>query len=87
MVTNVKEGKTKKCEQYWPDEVGNSQSYGPFNVTVVEYQDHSTCGEQNDIQLVCFQRGELGFSYITNIKLGLQLGLYNLRKTFNVTVA
>ena len=36
MVTNVKEGKTKKCEQYWPDKVGSSQSYGPFNVTVVE---------------------------------------------------
>ena len=36
MVTNIKEGKTKKCEQYWPDEVGRSQSYGLFNVTVVE---------------------------------------------------
>ena len=36
MVTNVKEGKTKKCEQYWPAESGSGQSYGPFNVTVVE---------------------------------------------------
>ena len=36
MVTNIKEGKTKKCEQYWPAESGSGQSYGPFNVTVLE---------------------------------------------------
>ena len=36
MVTNIKEGKTKKCEQYWPAESGRGQSYGPFNVSVVE---------------------------------------------------
>ena len=36
MVTNIKEGKTKKCEQYWPAESRNGQSYGPFNVTVLE---------------------------------------------------
>ena len=35
MVTNVKEGKTKKCEQYWP-EGGSGKSYGPFNVSIVE---------------------------------------------------
>ena len=35
MVTNVKEGRTKKCEQYWP-EGGSEKSYGPFNVKVVE---------------------------------------------------
>ena len=35
MVTNVKEGRTKKCEQYWP-EGGSGKSYGPFNVTVTE---------------------------------------------------
>ena len=53
MVTNIKEGKTKKCEQYWPAESGSGQSYGPFNVTVcgaaylcrLHYQDHSTSGE------------------------------------------
>ena len=37
MVTNVLEGKTKKCEQYWP-EGGSGQSYGPFSVSVVEQQ-------------------------------------------------
>ena len=37
MVTNIMEGKTKKCEQYWP-EGGSGQSYGPFNVCVVEQQ-------------------------------------------------
>ena len=35
MVTNVKEGRTKKCEQYWP-EGGSGKSYGPFNVSMVE---------------------------------------------------
>ena len=36
MVTNVKEGKTKKCEQYWPTVSGSGQSYGPFSVSIVE---------------------------------------------------
>ena len=35
MVTNIKEGMTKKCEQYWP-EGGSGKSYGPFNVSIVE---------------------------------------------------
>ena len=35
MVTNVKEGRTKKCEQYWPEDASVS-SFGPFNVSVVE---------------------------------------------------
>ena len=35
MVTNVKEGRTKKCEQYWP-EGSTVKSFGPFNVSVVE---------------------------------------------------
>ena len=37
MVTNIKEGKTRKCEQYWP-EGGSGQSYGPFNLSVMELQ-------------------------------------------------
>ena len=37
MVTNVIEGKTKKCEQYWPEGAGVS-SFGPFDVSVVEQQ-------------------------------------------------
>ena len=35
MVTNIKEGKTKKCEKYWP-EGGSGQRYGPFNLSLVE---------------------------------------------------
>ena len=35
MVTNIMEGMTKKCEQYWP-EGGSGQSYGPFNLSLVE---------------------------------------------------
>ena len=35
MITNIKEGKTRKCEQYWP-EGGSGQSYGPFNLSLVE---------------------------------------------------
>ena len=36
MVTNIKGGKMKKCEQYWPAECGSGESYGPFNMTVLE---------------------------------------------------
>ena len=36
MITNVKEGKTKMCEQYWPVECRSGQSYGRFSVTVME---------------------------------------------------
>ena len=36
MVTNLKEGNKKKCEQYWPD--SGSTTFGPFVVTLTEYQ-------------------------------------------------
>ena len=35
MVTNLKEGNTKKCEQYWPESASVS-SFGPFKVSVLE---------------------------------------------------
>ena len=37
MVTNLKEGKKIKCQQYWP-ESGFTQSYGPFKVTLTDQQ-------------------------------------------------
>ena len=37
MVTNLKEDKKIKCQQYWP-ESGSSQSYGPFKVTLTNQQ-------------------------------------------------
>ena len=37
MVTNFKEGKKIKCQQYWP-ESDSSQSYGPFKVTLTDQQ-------------------------------------------------
>jgi protein tyrosine phosphatase len=36
MVTNLKEGNKKKCEQYWPDT--GSTTYGPFKITLIERQ-------------------------------------------------
>ena len=36
MVTNLKEGTKKKCEQYWPN--SGSKEFGPFKVTLTEQQ-------------------------------------------------
>ena len=36
MVTNLKEGNKRKCEQYWPD--SGSTTYGPFKVALMEQQ-------------------------------------------------
>ncbi len=36
MVTNLKEGNKKKCEQYWPE--SGSVSFGAFKVTLTEHQ-------------------------------------------------
>ena len=36
MVTNLKEGRKKKCEQYWPE--SGSTTFGPFKVTLTEHQ-------------------------------------------------
>ena len=36
MVTNLKEDKKNKCQQYWPQ--SGSQSYGPFLVTLTDQQ-------------------------------------------------
>ena len=36
MVTNLKEGNKRKCEQYWPDT--GSKMFGPFKVTLTQQQ-------------------------------------------------
>ena len=36
MVTNVKEEKKIKCQQYWPDSV--TKDHGPFRVTLADEQ-------------------------------------------------
>ena len=85
MVTNVKEGRTKKCEQYWPAESGNGQSYGPFNVTVLEqhiFADYTIRTIQlvvsilliSCFEFLCSQR-RFTFECMTFIKLGFRLEL------------
>ena len=36
MVTNLKEDKKIKCQQYWPD--SGSKDFGPFHVTLIDQQ-------------------------------------------------
>ena len=36
MVTNLKEDKKIKCQQYWPD--SGSKDFGPFQVTLMDQQ-------------------------------------------------
>ena len=36
MVTNLKEDKKVKCQQYWPE--NGSQKFGPFQVTTTDQQ-------------------------------------------------
>ena len=36
MVTNIKEDKKTKCQQYWPD--SDSKRFGPFNITLADQQ-------------------------------------------------
>ena len=36
MVTNIKEGKKIKCQQYWPED--ESEDYGPFRITLIDRQ-------------------------------------------------
>ena len=36
MVTNIKEDKKVKCQQYWPD--SDSKDFGPFRVTLTDQQ-------------------------------------------------
>ena len=42
MLTNVMEGVQRKCEQYWP-EARQSETYGPFEVTVVDQKVFADC--------------------------------------------
>ena len=36
MVTNIKEDKKTKCQQYWPDR--DSNEFGPFRITLADQQ-------------------------------------------------
>ena len=36
MVTNIRENKKIKCQQYWPD--NDSKNFGPFRITLSDQQ-------------------------------------------------
>ena len=36
MVTNIKENKKIKCQQYWPE--NDSEDFGPFRITLSDQQ-------------------------------------------------
>ena len=55
MVTNVKEEKKVKCQQYWPESV--TKDHGPFRVTLADEQiltDYTI----RELQLTVRERGE-----------------------------
>ena len=61
MVTNIKEGKTKKCEQYWP-EAGSGMRCGPFNLSLVEqhiFADYTIRTIQLDLSVSIWNRDKL----------------------------
>ena len=56
MVTNLKEDKKNKCQQYWP-ESGSTQSYGPFQVTLADeevYTDYTIRTLQLEVRRTSF---------------------------------
>ena len=38
MVTNLKERNRRKCDQYWPNDITESENFGPFSIKVIEEQ-------------------------------------------------
>lgn len=40
MIANLWERGKSRCEQYWPDEKGQQQKFGPFTVTLLSEQTH-----------------------------------------------
>ena len=38
MVTNLKERNRRKCDQYWPNNITESENFGPFSIKVIEEQ-------------------------------------------------
>ncbi len=82
MVTNVKEGKTKKCEQYWPDEKESGHNYGPFSVTVVEqhiFADYTIRTVQLVVSNILFGMFVFEELYMTITLLRLQTGVIQFK--------
>ena len=66
MLTNLKEGKKIKCQQYWPD--SGSKEIGPFTVTMTDQQafaDYTVRTLSVKVSVWCCQQGRVKYAMYT----------------------
>ena len=64
MLTNLMDGKKKKCALYWPERVNETEVFGSFTVTLLE---------ENTAINVVTRKIEIRVSYSLNVFLQIRL--------------